>query len=140
MCIDLESRRALDELCQRLVGDGQQLGCEVGQRLLVLGIKPLSLREARGILGDAGVFIALESGVDIKVGHDGLDGLDAFNGLQQASATLTQFSPICRQRWQCFKKSLSIRFPSGCVGIHVGKVPLELRINVCTLGHGFGKD
>ncbi|CAI8399744.1 MAG: Uncharacterised protein [Halieaceae bacterium] len=95
MCIDLESWRALDELCQRLVGDGQQFGCEVGQGLLVLGIKPLSLREARGILGDAGVFIILEPSVDIEIGDDGLDRLDAFNGLQQARSAFTQFAPMC---------------------------------------------
>ena len=102
MRIDLEPRRLRDELGQRLVGDGEQFRREVGQRLLVLGIHPLRLREARGILGDAGVLIALESGVDIQVGDDGLDSLDAFNGLQQVRAALAEFAPMGRQRWQRF--------------------------------------
>ena len=63
--------------------------------MLVLRIKPLSLRKARGILGDAGVFITLEPSVDIEIGDDGLDRLDAFNGLQLARSAFTQFAPMC---------------------------------------------
>ena len=140
MGIDLEAWRALDELGQRLVWNSQQFRCEVRQGLLVLGIKPLSLREARRILGDTGVLITLESGIDIQVGDDGLDGLDAFNGLQQDRSAFTQFAPMCRQRGQCFEESLPIRFPCGRVGIHIGEIPFELRINVCALRHGFGID
>ena len=89
MRIDLEPRRLRDELGQRLVGDGEQFRREVGQRLLVLGIHPLRLREARGILGDASVLIALQSSIDIEVGDDGLDGLDTVNRFQQVCTTFT---------------------------------------------------
>ena len=100
-----------------------------------MGVEALRFREPRRVFRYPGVLITAQAGINIEIGNDRLDPLNALNGCQQSGSICTELPPVLLQAGESVDKPVAICLPSVRVRIHVGQIPLVRRVNISALWH-----